>query len=284
MTEFICNRCQKPKACTPRRGMCPACYMAWHTRQHAYGRFVSEFVDAEPVRQHVAMLMGSGLTVRYIASAADVTRKAVTQLYAGRKGKALQRMSAANAEKLLAVQPATVPHAAAADHQPVGALGTRRRLQALVAFGYTGEDLAQRLSLTTTTLSAILTGRRDSVLAVTARAVEKLFSQLQTTPGRSQRARNRGTANGWPVPLAWDEDTIDHPAATPAHVPAAGVPFLETYSELRDELRLPDWQIARRLGIKLSSLERRLDRHGRSVSPELRALAREERSRQSVAS
>ncbi|OKH62362.1 hypothetical protein EB74_16960 [Mycobacterium sp. SWH-M5] len=55
--------------------------------------------------------------------------------------------------------------------------------------------------------------------------------------------------------------------------------FLERYDELRGDLGLPDWQIAKKLGITLSSLERQLERYGRPVSDLLRELANEERHR-----
>ncbi|OBC11401.1 hypothetical protein A5784_34960 [Mycobacterium sp. 852013-50091_SCH5140682] len=59
--------------------------------------------------------------------------------------------------------------------------------------------------------------------------------------------------------------------------------FLERYDELHG-LDLPDWQVAKRMGITLSSLERQLERYHRPVSELLRDLAREERERHRAAS
>lgn len=53
--------------------------------------------------------------------------------------------------------------------------------------------------------------------------------------------------------------------------------FTERYDEMHDIGR-PDWQIAKHLGITLSSLERMLERYDRHVSEQLRDMAREERS------
>lgn len=53
--------------------------------------------------------------------------------------------------------------------------------------------------------------------------------------------------------------------------------FTERYDEMRD-IGLPDWQIAKRLDITLSSLERMLERYDRPVSDLLRDMAREERN------
>ena len=54
--------------------------------------------------------------------------------------------------------------------------------------------------------------------------------------------------------------------------------FTERYLELH-ELGYQDWQIAKRLGMSLSSLERGLQRCGMPVSPLLAEMANEERSR-----
>lgn len=55
--------------------------------------------------------------------------------------------------------------------------------------------------------------------------------------------------------------------------------FTERYDELRHVLGYPDWEVAKRMGISLSSLERMLERYDRPISEELRDLAREERDR-----
>ncbi|UVG34690.1 helix-turn-helix DNA binding protein [Mycobacterium phage Mask] len=54
--------------------------------------------------------------------------------------------------------------------------------------------------------------------------------------------------------------------------------FCETYDELR-LLGYPDWQIAKRMGITLLSLERQLVRYGRPISEQLREMAGEERAK-----
>lgn len=58
--------------------------------------------------------------------------------------------------------------------------------------------------------------------------------------------------------------------------------FCETYDELH-EIGVPDWQIAKRMGISILSLERQLIRYGRQVSELLRDMADEERSKRKAA-
>lgn len=288
---FTCTRCQKPKDGKRSRGMCHACYMAWHSRQTAYGRFESRHTPAGPVRAHITMLLAAGLTIRALESAAGVNRKSINKILRGSTKTMVE-----NAEKLLALQPPAAVHEVAADHQPIDATGTRRRLQALIAchddrrpveglgrcgvppYGYTQSDLAARLGITDSTLSKIVV-RDGDVLAVTARNVATMFDALQTTPGTSARSRRRGAANRWPVPMAWDEDTIDDPGAQPAPVDREKVSFLDRYDEMRHELGISDVDIARKLGMKFDTLLRQLQRYDLPVSAELASLARGERNK-----
>ncbi|MBP3087003.1 hypothetical protein [Mycolicibacterium fortuitum] len=58
---------------------------------------------------------------------------------------------------------------------------------------------------------------------------------------------------------------------------ATTLSFTERYDEMH-AIGLPDWQIAKRLDITLSSLVRMLERYERPVSDLLRDMAREERN------
>lgn len=55
--------------------------------------------------------------------------------------------------------------------------------------------------------------------------------------------------------------------------------FPEEYRELKDDMGLPDWQIARRLKLSMEALERKLHRYKLPVSRELAEMAEEERVR-----
>lgn len=60
---------------------------------------------------------------------------------------------------------------------------------------------------------------------------------------------------------------------------ATTLTFLERYDELRD-LGVPDWQIAKRMGLTLLSPVRMLERYDRPIPPLLREMADDERARQ----
>lgn len=184
------------------------------------------------------------------------------------------------AARILAIRiPDVVSHRDVAAGRRVDSTGTVRRLRALVAIGYPQAAVCRRLGLLPTNGSQLFTGKRPYVLAATARRVENLFNELQLTIGPSADARYRAQQLGWLPPLAWDEDTIDDPAAEPA--PAADKPTrgLDRYAEMRD-LGYSDALIVQRLNISARSLERALERAGLPVRPELRQLAREVRNNQ----
>lgn len=98
----------------------------------------------------------------------------------------------------------------------VPAAGTVRRLQALVALGYSWSRLSKHLGVTVTRAAQIgllpITGH---VNRRTAARVKALYDELSTTPGTDRYALTVARRHGFYPPLAWDDDTIDDPAAQP---------------------------------------------------------------------
>jgi hypothetical protein len=209
---------------------CRACreYSAFDARRRyrlrAYGRWQPPYVDAAPVREHVLTLKAAGIGWERVARIAGVPPATVSYLLygcpaAGRPPSGRIRPGAA--ARLLAVIPSLDLLAGKAR---TDAAGTRRRLQALAAAGHTREALRGRLGIRDeSNFSKLLTC--DRVSAATARAVRGLYDELwdvppdESTPqaaALARRARKRAAALGWPLPMAWDDDTIDDPAARPA--------------------------------------------------------------------
>lgn len=148
------------------------------------------------------------------------------------------------------------------------AIGTHRRIQALVACGWTFSALARHLDRSPYAVRAILS--HDRVRLDTARRIIALYDQLWDTPPPNNRtanlARNHAARHGWPVPLAWDDDTIDDPTAKP-YKPRNGVlglkgSLVENVEWLADAgEKLP--AIARDLGITQDSIKAALWRANR---------------------
>ena len=161
--------------------------------------------------------------------------------------------------------------------------GTERRLQGLVAIGYAQSEIAREMGAHESWVSRLIGGYGRSVNAATVARVREVYDRLAMTPGPSDRARRHARKHGWAPPLAWDEDTIDDPAATPDIGRHEVVTFEDRYTELR-ELGYHDLQIVSKLGIKPESLLRQLDRYGITPSPDLVTVVSSYKHRKRVAS
>jgi len=206
---------------------CPHCreaarlYAARVARLTAYGQW-RPFADADPVREHLAVLAEFGIGALRAARLAGVSPGAVQRLLWPQKGRPVsQRIRTQTAQKLLAVRPTLANCAPLA---VIHAAGTRRRLQALTARGFPAAHLAPRLGLAPSHLCMIMRpGYSGRVQVATARAVAALYDQLWDADPRecgvpkhgATYARTIAKKHGWPLPCAWDDDTIDDPAARP---------------------------------------------------------------------
>ncbi|WP_319456902.1 MULTISPECIES: hypothetical protein [unclassified Mycobacterium] len=254
--------------------MCHRCYQTWWTRRRAYGSFESLYVDAEPTRAHVRDLVAAGVGVRRIALLARVDRKAIQVLMNGRLDRGTppsRRIARKTADAIAAVPVPGVVHQVVAGGTRVDAIGTIRRLQALVAFGYTRTYLAERIGWTVHNIGALLDVSRRQVNADTARKVEALFGELQATRGPSVRSTNEGRRKGWLLPIEWDDDELDRFTVEPEtddETPERPLTFAEQYVELRDHCGLTDDAIAHRLGIDEHSLAAMKRRHLEDIARE----------------
>lgn len=183
-------------------------YQAQLARRQAQARFNPEaayLVDASEVRRHLAHLRAAGIGRRQIAAISGVSETVILRLIGLDKKRPSKRIRPETAKRILAIN---LDQCALGGM--VSALGTQRRLQALVAIGWSTYDLAQILGTTNTNISLII-NRSTRVRARTAKEVEQIYRKLELTPGPSNRARLRAQRNGWVPPLAWDD--IDHDPA-----------------------------------------------------------------------
>jgi hypothetical protein len=175
-------------------------------------------VPAEPIKAHVLELQKS-MSLCSIGKASGTSSAQLSRVLQGVHA----RMRTATAAAIMAVRP----------DNPVGghyisAIGSRRRLQALAAIGYSFERLAPRLGGYGTTNMRILAYQErpwiTSDVAIRIKtAYDELSMQLPAAPDRFHqasitKARNRAKAQGWVPPLAWDDETIDDPNAHPVGI------------------------------------------------------------------
>lgn len=186
-------------------------YQRRNSKMRAVGR--STLVDAAPVRAYVESLIRGGMTPRQIEDACGVHRTAIRVLLGTFPNRARsKRVRPATAQALMSVKPTGL--AQPIKSAMVDATGTRRRLQALLAAGYTSRDLAARLG-NSADAAGLQIARRPLVRADTARAVAALYDSLEHAPGPSSRAAAYYRALGYLTPAWWDPDTIDQPSAQP---------------------------------------------------------------------
>jgi hypothetical protein len=183
--------------------------------QQQWGTATPTFVDAEPVRAHVRSLMAAGVGWQRIARLSGVPSGGLSYLLYGdpKRGRPpTTKLWPSTAQRLLAVRADT--ELAGGAHVPAD--GTRRRLQALVAVGWSQSALARRLGMEPTNFFGLL--GRTQVRADTARAARALYEELWNRTPRVEtrhqrasitRARKLAAARGWLPPVAWDDDLID---------------------------------------------------------------------------
>ncbi len=97
----------------------------------------------------------------------------------------------------------------------VPSCGTQRRLQALHRIGWSWLALSDHLNSTDKWPSLLANRPPPTVTRATEREIRDLYDRLSLTPGPSARARTWAAKRDWAPPLAWDDDSIDDPDATP---------------------------------------------------------------------
>lgn len=240
-------------------------------RLRLYGQW-QPFVDAAPVREHLETLRHAGIGWRRAAALAGVSTATISRILYGRAGRPPTRgVRRETAAAILTVRPGI---GALAPSALVDATGTRRRLQALVATGWTQAQIAARLGMLGGNFGQLL--RRQQVTVATARAVSGLYDELWNQPPpesahrekiAASRARNYAAARDWPPPLGWDDDSSDgHGIDDPDATPAPGWKRSERRTQ-RSAQVVPDalWlmaqgftreQAAQRLGLSRAGLEK----------------------------
>lgn len=255
------RKCIRPKCPNLSRrrgsGLCEKHYCNSPTRGH---------IPAAPVLEHLHKLYARGLTQTTIADLAGIDRTTLQGLGKWTEAAGVQKRVAQ------AITSIEIPEKFTTGKRSIPNVGTRRRLQALMAAGWSQQVLAEKFGRSTASIYEWM--HNTSVFGETAARVEQVFDELCMVPGPSKRVANIAKRNGWAPPMAWDDNTIDSPEAKPYGLePQAPQPFLEKYAEMRG-LGLSDIEVARRTGATYTAVARRLDRNQLPVSTELRALAK----------
>lgn len=180
----------------------------------------SGFVPAEKVIARIWRLRAAGMTDGEIQDAARLSPSHIYQII--RNNTPVLHTTAA---RIFAVPVPENSGEPSRNGAYVPRLGTRRRLQALVADGWPANELDQRLGTGQGYTGYLMRGEgNDNVRLSTADAVRILYSQLAEetpedhgiAPHLAKMARTRGTRKGWAGTAYWDADDFDNPDFTPA--------------------------------------------------------------------
>lgn len=218
------------------------------------------YVDAAPVRAHLALLAQARMSRTEIAALTGASRLTLVRVERGD----LTQVTPATAQAILAVPPAAL---ASQQHGWVEATGTRRRLQALAAGGWPTSELAARLHTSQSGVRRLLEDGHLCSAATRARVIE-LYDELWDRPAppskASRIARRRAQARRWWPPLAWDDDTIDDPTAAPAN-PTPGPLWAQRVENIEWLLATSEVlaTVCARLGVGSEALQRQLRLHQR---------------------
>lgn len=185
------------------------------------------FVAAEPVRAHLRKVQATGMPLLVVGDRTGLTETALRYVLWGdvQHGPG-ERVRRETAEVVLAYWPKMGDFP---DNARIDPTGTRRRVEALETLGFGRLSMADRVGMPKASFSRAL--RADRVTAQVARSVMAVYDEWWNRTPESQgvrpwvadRTRRSAKARGLVGPLAWDDDTIDDPAAVPQlDAPPAG--------------------------------------------------------------
>ena len=143
------------------------------------------------------------------------------------------------------------------------AVGTQRRLRALMWMGHSGAYLAKRLGITAGSFTPLINDAHEYVYRGRAKEVEALFRELWDKQGPSSFTRLRAQRLRWASPLMWDN--IDDPDEEPT----PGIPMLGAIRP-KDVMALLDAgmdreQIGEKLGLTREAVSELIEMHRAKV-------------------
>ncbi len=158
----------------------------------------------------------------------------------------------------------------------VPVLGSRRRLQSLMAQGHSLTSLSKIPGLPSrATLMLIHRGEESWVYRPTHDAIAAAFERLSMIVGPSTRARNIARAAGHHPPFAWTGINIDNPRAAPdpGDAPSRGVDVADLARSWRDGVTIDE--LARITGRSSETIHKLLQMQGCKVGETPARKARE---------
>jgi AraC-like DNA-binding protein len=256
---------------------CPSCQRANRTAQQARRRAIAygqwhPYADAEPIRAHLTQLLDSGISLATVAARAGVSRGTLHALLSTHNAATRPRVRTNTAQRIRQVN-AVSQHPAVVD-----STGAKRRLQALIAIGWSMARLATHLHCHPSTISRLLRG--TTITRSIDHAIRDLYIRLADQPAPTaatgerssvEAARRYADAHGWATPDRWTD--IDHdlrPRSPRADTDIDQVAISRVLDEQPTQLNHGERRLAAQLltaqGLSLRDIAARLAIHPRTVS------------------
>ncbi|QOT16497.1 hypothetical protein [Paenarthrobacter sp. YJN-5] len=248
-----------------------AAYMKRWKIDHDHGltRTTTPARASEHIRQLVSQ---HGVRIRSIADAAGISAGTISLLNRGKQTSIKRtyeaKILAVTAEKIFnrSLSTGFVPN-----------IGARRRLQALMAIGWRHQDLTKRVGFSTGTM---MHQRGNYISQFKHEAVLKVYDQLWNVPGPADgRTMTRVAKAGYAPPLAWDDETIDDPAAAPdlgTPLNSRGRPALGEARIKKIDALAEDVDYLRRTGAGIEEIEQRTGKRWADIRSELHRAGHQE--------
>jgi AraC-like DNA-binding protein len=263
---------------------CPPCQRANRTAQQARRRAIAygqwhPYADAEPLRAHLTQLLDSGISLATIAARAGVSRGTLHSLLSTHAAATRSRLRVETAQRIQQVKPGS-QHPALVD-----STGAKRRLQALIANGWSMTRLATQLHCHPSTISRLL--RSTTTTHSIDHAIRDIYTRLaeQAVPTATtgerisvEAARRYADAHGWATPDRWTD--IDHdlqPHSPRADTDIDNVALSRALDGQPTQLNHRERRLATQLltaqGLSLRDIAARLATNPRTISRYRRDLA-----------
>lgn len=234
-------------------------------------------VEAGPVRAHLRKFIDANLTYPQISKATGVPTNTLRSIVLGvpepdGTRRTIKRVSARNSERILATPPPDRPDPKGKGVDPTGA---RRRLQALMALGWSGHRIATHAGVSRSTIFNVLADKplhasvRDRIITAYQDMQHLLPEARDEGEARAiTRTLNRARKAGWAPPAAWDEEDLDNPEAPEptATTDTRRADYEEVFDEwlFLVELGTNHEEATERVGVSnLRTLRRAARNHGR---------------------
>lgn len=155
-------------------------------------------VDISAVRAHLIMLREAGITKSQVCELTGLGIATVGRIINGRNTRGVVMKD--TADKILSIK--------VSDAIPKGFFDItvyRRKLQALIAIGWSKKALSELLGVGESNVNEIVSKRRKFILAETARNVDELYEKISMKIGPCEKSKQIARNNCWLPPLAWDD-------------------------------------------------------------------------------